>query len=96
MVHGYTNSDQIKSSARLAGHENVRLQVSMELIDILRNIVEERFKIKRDLEIGLLRNLLKDKISESIVILMPQEVYVGSEKYRVDAVFGGMIAFVQV
>uniref|UniRef100_A0A7C4HFZ9 site-specific DNA-methyltransferase (adenine-specific) n=1 Tax=Staphylothermus marinus TaxID=2280 RepID=A0A7C4HFZ9_STAMA len=93
MVHGYTNSDQIKSSARLAGHENVRLQVSMELIDILRNIVEERFKIKRDLEIGLLRNLLKDKISESIVILMPQEVYVGSEKYRVDAVFGGMIAF---
>ncbi|MEM4731908.1 MAG: N-6 DNA methylase [Desulfurococcaceae archaeon] len=93
MTSKYTSFDQVKSSSKLAWHENVRLQVSMELINILRSIVRERSKIKQGLEIVLLQSLLEDKVSEGIVILMPQEVYVGSERYRVDAVFGGTIAF---
>ncbi|MEM4487464.1 MAG: N-6 DNA methylase [Desulfurococcaceae archaeon] len=94
MTHNkYISFDQVKSSSKLAWHENVRLQVSMELINILRSIVRERSKIKPSLELVLLQSLLEDKVSEGIVVLMPQEVYVGSERYRVDAVFGGTIAF---
>ncbi|MEM2197346.1 MAG: N-6 DNA methylase [Sulfolobales archaeon] len=93
MARRYAKFDQVKSNTKLAWHENVRLQVSMELINILRSIVKERSKIKQSLEISLLRSLLEDKASESVVILMPQEVYVGSERYRVDAVFGGTVAF---
>ncbi|MCX8184154.1 MAG: N-6 DNA methylase [Sulfolobales archaeon] len=75
-------------------HENVRLMVSQAIYRILRKLVSKSVRVGvRDLKLLVLEKFLESEDPEQIVMLMPQEVVVGSERYRVDAVFSGKIAF---
>lgn len=77
----------------LAWHENARLQVSIALLNILKETVKQRLKVSPSLELSLLESFLDRGSPEHLIMLMPQEVYVSGKRYRVDSVFGGAIAF---
>jgi len=72
-------------------HENVRVQVAQLLRDLLKDVVDERFRISRDLYSYALLKLLESP--EEIVTLMPQEVYVTGERRTVDMALGNKIVF---
>jgi hypothetical protein len=58
------------------------------LRDLLKEVVEERYRLTKDPLSFLLMRLLR---SEEITLLMPQEVYVGSERKSVDMTLGNAI-----
>ncbi len=71
-------------------HENVRASVITLLRDLLKEVVEEKYWLTKDPHSLLLMRLLG---SEGITLLMPQEVYVGSERKSVDMTLGNTIVF---
>ena len=71
-------------------HENVRASVITLLRDLLKEVVEEKYWLTKDPHSLLLMRLLG---SEEITLLMPQEVYVGSERKSVDMTLGNTIVF---
>jgi hypothetical protein len=71
-------------------HENVRANVITLLRDLLKEVVEERYRLTKDLHSLLLMRLLG---SEEVTLLMPQEVYVGNERRSVDMTLGNTIVF---
>ncbi|MEM4557923.1 MAG: hypothetical protein QW251_03925, partial [Desulfurococcaceae archaeon] len=77
-----------------APHENIRVNVSMALRGIVIEVIRERLRIESSKPLGLLLRFLDAPQDIDISILMPQEVYIShSRKDRVDAVFGGFMAF---
>jgi len=76
--------------AKVKWHENVRANVITLLRDLLKEVVEERYRLTKDLQSLLLMRLLG---SEEVTLLMPQEVYVGSERRSVDMTLGNTIVF---
>jgi hypothetical protein len=80
-------------SEGLALHENVRLQVSNTILKITERLLLQKMKIAPTLDAVLLKNFI-EAFGEHVLMLMPQEIYVSrSKRERVDAVFGGIIAF---
>jgi len=71
-------------------HENVRASVITLLRDLLKEVVEEKYWLTKDPHSLLLMRLLG---SEEITLLMPQEVYVGSERKSVDMTLSNAIVF---
>jgi hypothetical protein len=71
-------------------HENVRVQVSHLLRELLKEVVEQRLKISKDLYSFTLLGLLN---SPEVTILMPQEVRVGGERKYIDMALGREIVF---
>jgi hypothetical protein len=76
--------------AEVKWHENVRANVITLLRDLLKEVVEERYRLTKDLHSLLLMRLLG---SEEVTLLMPQEVYVGNERRSVDMTLGNTIVF---
>jgi hypothetical protein len=64
--------------------------VAQLLRDLLKDVVDERFRISRDHSYALLKLL---ESPEEIVTLMPQEVYVAGERRTVDMALGNKIVF---
>lgn len=71
--------------------------VAQQLLRIVDGLIERKLKLYgSDLQLSILKAFSERFINnpESIVILMPQEVYVSpGRKHRVDTVFGGFLAF---
>ena len=77
-----------------APHENIRVNVSMALRGIIIEVIRERLRIESSKPLDLLLRFFDAPQDIGISILMPQEVYIShSRKDRVDAVFGGFMAF---
>lgn len=71
-------------------HENVRVQTSILLRDLLKEIVEERYRISRDPHSQTLLRLLS---SSDVTVLMPQEIRVGGERKYIDMALGSEVVF---
>ncbi|MFP3172534.1 MAG: N-6 DNA methylase [Acidilobus sp.] len=70
----------------LKPHENVRVNVVNLIVQSLKTVLERRCRVSQTLDCYVLRRLLEEP--EGITILMPQEVYVGGEKWAVDTLLG--------
>jgi len=70
----------------LKPHENVRVNVVNLIVQSLKTVLERRCRVSQTLDCYVLRKLLERP--EGITILMPQEVYVGGEKWAVDTLLG--------
>jgi hypothetical protein len=70
----------------LKPHENIRINVVNLILQSLRTILESKCKISHTLDCYVLRRLLEKP--EGITILLPQEVYVGGERWAVDTLLG--------
>ncbi|MDT7900185.1 MAG: N-6 DNA methylase [Sulfolobales archaeon] len=67
-------------------HENVRVKVVNLITQSLKTVLESRCRVLQTQDCYVLRKLLEEP--EGITILMPQEVYVGREKWAVDTLLG--------
>jgi len=81
------------SKESVAFHENVRLLVSQTLLKITEELLSRRVRITPTPDVVLLKNFF-ETFGENAFMLMPQEIYVSpSNRDRVDAIFGGVMAF---
>jgi len=71
-------------------HETIRVQVSIELGNVLREVVEERCEASKDPHLCTLLRLLG---KPEVTVLMPQEIRVGEERRYVDMALGREIVF---
>jgi len=72
-------------------HENVRVNVVNLLRDILREILEEEYRLTRDLRTRIALKLIE---SPDITLVIPQEVYASpTERKSVDMAFGNKVIF---
>ena len=70
----------------LKPHENIRINVVNLIIQSLKTVLESRCRVSQTLDCYVLRRLLEKP--EGITILMPQEVYVGGERWAIDTLLG--------
>ena len=72
-------------------HEGVRVRVVSLLRDILKETLNERFRLMKDLKSRILLELIE---TPDIVILLPQEIYTSqNERKSVDMAFGNKVIF---
>jgi len=72
-------------------HENVRVNVVNLLRDILRGILEEEYRLTRDLKTRIALKLIE---SPDITLIIPQEVYASpTERKSIDMAFGNKVIF---
>ena len=81
-----SNKDEHVSGLSLKPHENVRVKVVGLITQSLKTVLERKCKISQTQDCYVLRRLLEEP--EGITILMPQEVYVGGERWAVDTLLG--------
>jgi hypothetical protein len=73
-------------------HENIRVQISHLLKDLLRDVLRERMKVSRDLRTVTLMRILDSP--EKIILIMPQEIYVSPfERKSIDMALGRLASF---
>jgi methylase of polypeptide subunit release factors len=80
----------------LKWHENVRINVTNLLLELLKEAVIERIRVERDPQIFSSLTLLRQLLDTpgQIVVLMPQEVYtVKGEKKAIDMALGSSVVF---
>jgi len=80
------NKGEHASGLSLKPHENVRVKVVSLITQSLKTVLERRCRVSQTLDCYILRRLLEEP--EGITILMPQEMYVGGEKWAVDTLLG--------
>jgi len=80
------NKDAYISDLSFKPHENARVRVVNLITQSLKTVLESRCRVSQTLDCYILRRLLEEP--EGITILMPQEVYVGGEKWAVDTLLG--------
>jgi len=71
-------------------HENVRVQTSLLLRDLLKEVVESRWRISKDSYSLTLLRLLE---SPNITVLIPQEIRVCGERKYIDMALGKEVVF---
>lgn len=72
-------------------HETIRVRVVELLRGILKEVLEERYRLMKDLKSFVLRKLIE---SPDIVLIIPQEVYASpTEKKSVDMAFSNKVIF---
>ncbi|MCX8205480.1 MAG: N-6 DNA methylase, partial [Candidatus Nezhaarchaeota archaeon] len=78
-------------------HEDVRLLVSQTVLKVLDDLISKKMRVEgHNARLAVLKKFVESHRDrpESIIVLMPQEVRVGGEeRFRVDMVLGGKIAF---
>ena len=67
-------------------HENVRVSVVGLIAQSLKTVLESKCRVSQSLDCYVLKRLLEKP--EGVTLLMPQEVYVGGERWAVDTLLG--------
>jgi len=72
-------------------HENVRVNVVNLLRDVLKEILEEEYRLTKDLKTWIALKLIE---SPDITLIIPQEVYASpTERKSIDMAFGNKVIF---
>jgi hypothetical protein len=75
----------------LKPHENIRVQVATLLRDLLKEVLKEKLRVSKDLQSLTLLKLLESP--GGVIVLMPQEIRVGTERRWIDMALGSNMIF---
>ena len=70
----------------LKRHENIRVSVVGLIAQSLKTVLESKCRVSQSLDCYVLKRMLEKP--EGVTLLMPQEVYVGGERWAVDTLLG--------